>query len=48
MKLQDSQRTLWVHAYIYVRSPSLTFIALRTKDGGREGIERYLTGLQLK
>ncbi|MBI3780870.1 MAG: hypothetical protein HY278_07435 [candidate division NC10 bacterium] len=48
VKLSDDRRTLRVHAYIYPRKPSLTFIAIRTKDGAQEDIERYLAGVELK
>ncbi len=47
-KLSDDRRTLWVHAYIYPRRPSLTFIAIRATDGAQEGIEQYLAGVELK
>lgn len=47
VKLSDDRRTLWVHAYIYPRTPSLTFIAFRAKDGTQEGIEKYLVGVEL-
>ncbi len=48
VKLSDDRRTLWVHAYIYPRQPSLTFIAIRAKDGAQEGIEQYLAGVEMK
>jgi hypothetical protein len=48
VKLSDDRRTLWVHAYIYPRTPSLTFIPIRAKDGAQEAIERYLAGVELK
>jgi hypothetical protein len=48
VKLSDDRRTLWVHAYIYPRTPSLTFIAIRGKDGAQEGIEQYLAAVDLK
>lgn len=47
-KLSDARRTLWVHAYIYPRQPSLTFIAIRAHDGGQEGIEQYLATIRVK
>jgi hypothetical protein len=48
VKLSDDRRTLWVHAFIYPRTPSLTFVAIRAKDGGQEGIEKYLVGVELQ
>ena len=48
VKLSDDRRTLWVHAYIYPRKPSLTFIAIRAKDGAQEDIEKYLAGVEMK
>jgi len=48
VKLSDDRRTLWVHAYIYPRTSSLTFIAIRAKDGAQEDIERYLAGVEMK
>ena len=48
VKLSDDRRTLWVHAYIYPRQPSLTFIVIRGKDGAQEDIEKYLAGVEIK
>ncbi len=48
VKLSDDRRILWVHAYIYPRTPSLTFIAIRAKDGAQGTIERYLAGVEMK
>ena len=48
VKLWDDRRTLWVHAYIYPRAPSLTFIAIRAKEGAQGDIERYLAGVEMK
>ena len=48
VKLSDDRRTLWVHAYIYPRTPSLTFIAIRAKDGAQGDIEKYLSGVEIK
>jgi hypothetical protein len=48
VKLSNDRRTLWVHAYIYPRAPSLTFIAIRGKDGAEGSIEQYLAGVELK
>ncbi len=48
VKLSDDRRTLWVHAYIYPRQPSLTFIAIRARDGAQAGIEQYLAGVEIK
>jgi len=48
VKLSDDRRILWVNAYIYPRTPSLTFIAIRAKDGTQGDIERYLAGVELK
>ncbi len=47
-KLWDDRRTLWVHAYIYLRNPSLTFIAIRPSDGAQESIEKYLATVEMK
>ena len=48
VKLSDDRRILWVYAYIYPRTPTLTFIAIRAKDGAQEDIERYLAGVEMK
>ncbi|MBZ5536373.1 MAG: hypothetical protein LAO31_10495 [Acidobacteriia bacterium] len=48
VKLTRDQRTLWVHAYIYTRKPSLTFIAIRAQDGAQADLEKYLAALELK
>ena len=47
-RLSDATRTLWVYVYIFPRRPSLTFIAIRPTDGGRERIEEYLQTLDLR
>ncbi|MBZ5553298.1 MAG: hypothetical protein LAO21_11305 [Acidobacteriia bacterium] len=48
LRLTTDRRTLWVHAYIYPRKTSLTFIAIRTQDGAQAELEKYLAGLELK
>jgi len=48
VKLSGGNRTLWVHAYIYPRQTSLTFIAIKAKDGEQEGIEKYLSKIEMK
>ena len=48
VKLWDGRRTLWVHAYIYPRTPSLTFISIKARDGAQEAIEQYLATIELK
>lgn len=47
-KMWGERRTLWVHAYIYPRNPSLTFVAIRPSDGAQETIEGYLAALDLR
>jgi hypothetical protein len=47
-KIFDDRRTLCVHAYIYPRKPSLTFIVIRAKDCRQEDIETYLIGVKTK
>jgi hypothetical protein len=44
--LQNDRQTLWIHAYILVHNPSLTFIALRAREEGAEELERFLAGVQ--
>ncbi len=46
--LTDGRRTLWVAAYIYPRTPSLTFLAIRPEVGGGKDIEAYLAGIAWK
>ncbi len=46
--LSNAARNFWVHAYVYPRQPSLTFIAIRANDGARESIEEYLKTLQIR
>ena len=48
VKLASARGTLWAHVYIYLRNPSLTFIAIRNQDGGQVEIEKYLVTLTLK
>ena len=48
VKLSGANRTLWVHAYIYPRRPSLTLIAIRAGDAARESIEEYLKTLDIR
>lgn len=47
-KMWGDRRTLWVHAYIYARNPSLTFVAIRPSDGAQETLEGYLATLDLR
>jgi len=47
-RLSDATRTLWVYAYVFPRRLSLTFIAIRPTDEGREQIEAYLQMLDLR
>ena len=46
VKLVKDQQTLWVHGYIFVRKPSLTFVAIRSKEGGADDLEKYLAGVK--
>ncbi len=46
--LSKGRQTLWVHAYVYPRKPSLTFIVVTGNEGRREGIEKYLLGVEVK
>jgi hypothetical protein len=46
VRLEKERLTLWIHAYIFARSPSVTFIAIRANSGGEQGIETYLAHLQ--
>jgi hypothetical protein len=48
VKLSNAARNLWVHAYVYPRRPSLTFIAIRANDGAGESIEEYLKTLEIR
>jgi hypothetical protein len=48
VKLTSNRGTLWVHAYIYPRKASLTFIAIRAQDGAQADIEKYLAAIELK
>ncbi len=48
VKLTNDRQTLWVHAYIYPRKPSLTFISIRAQDGAQMSIERYLATVDVK
>jgi hypothetical protein len=47
-RLSDATRALWVYAYIFPRRVSLTFIAIRPTDEGREQIDAYLQTLDLR
>jgi hypothetical protein len=47
-RLSDATRTLWVYAYVFPRRPSLTFIAIRPTEEGREQIDAYLQTLDLR
>jgi hypothetical protein len=48
VQLSNGRRTLWVHAYTYHRKPSLTFIVVTGKEGVQEGIETYLSRVEVK
>jgi hypothetical protein len=48
VNLSDDRRSVWVYTYIFVRKPSLTFIAVRTKNTESASIEDYLAGFELK
>lgn len=48
VQLSKGGKLLWIHAYIYLRKPSLTFIAVTGEDGAQEGIEKYLARVQMK
>jgi hypothetical protein len=48
VSLSKGRATLWVHAYVYPRKPSLTFIAVTGKEGMQEGFEKYLSQVELK
>ena len=47
-KLSADRRTLWAYAYIYPRTPSLIFLAIRAEDGSQAEIEMFLAGNSLK
>jgi hypothetical protein len=47
VRLAKERRTLWIHAYVFVRNPSMTFIAIRANDGEGQSIEDYLARLRL-
>lgn len=46
VKLTNDRQTLWVHGYILARKPSLTFVAVRTKEGNTDDLEKYLAGVK--
>ena len=48
VKLTGGRKTLWVHAYIFLRQPSLTFIAIRGVVDAQEGIEKYLATVDFR
>ena len=48
VKLTDKSRTLWVHAYIFIRRPLLIFIVIGTREGEEPSIEKYLAGVEFK
>ena len=48
VQLSNGRQTLWVHAYLYPRKPSLTFIVVTGKEGVQEGIETYLSRVEVK
>jgi len=47
-RMSNGRQTLWVHAYIYPRKPSLTFIVVTGKEGVQEGIETYLSRVEVR
>ena len=48
VKLVKDPQILWVHGYIFVRKPSLTFVAIRSKAGGAEDLEKYLAKVKIE
>jgi hypothetical protein len=48
VKLSDNRRKLWIQAYIFVRKPSSTFIAIRGQEPVPGEIENYLAGIVMK
>ena len=46
--LSNGTRTLRVYAYVYPRKPSLTFITVTAREGVEEGIETYLSRLDVR
>lgn len=48
VRLSNAGRNLWVHAYVYPRRPSLTFIAIRANNGASESKEEYLKALEIR
>ena len=48
VKLSNGTRTLRVYAYVYPRKPSLTFITVTAREGVEEGIETYLSRLDVR
>ncbi len=46
--LSNGTRTLRVYAYVYPRRPSLTFITVTAREGVEEGIETYLSRLDVR
>ncbi|HYK89183.1 MAG TPA: hypothetical protein VE398_10455 [Acidobacteriota bacterium] len=48
VRLENEQRMILIRAYVFVRNPSMTFIAIRTHDGEGQRIEDYIARLRLK
>ena len=47
VELSKGEKKIWLHAYIFVRQPSLTFLTLRPQADARKGIEDYLRRVRL-
>ncbi|HUK82128.1 MAG TPA: hypothetical protein VLZ12_05790 [Verrucomicrobiae bacterium] len=48
VQLSNDSKSLWVFAYVYVRTPSLVFLTVRAEANARPGIERYLATVRLQ
>ena len=47
-ELPKGERRLWLYAYVFVRQPSLTFVAIRPRRGAGTEIEEYLKRVRLR
>ena len=48
VKLTNGRKAFWVYAYIFLRQPSLTFIAIRGVDDAQKSIEKYLATVDFR
>ena len=46
VKFEKDQHIVWVHGYIFVHNPSITFIAIRSKEADTEDLEKYLADVK--